>query len=227
MKEAYFTPESIEETAVQMLAELFGYSPRGRRGADQRPNLRVGSVALLVLDMQDYFLEPESHAFVPSAPAILPRIQALATAFEARGLPLFFTQHVNTPEDAGSMGRWWRQVLSADNPLSRINAALGSFNGTLIQKTQYDAFYKTDLEARLQERGVEQVVVTGVMTHLCCETTARSAFMRGFGVFFTVDGTATYNRALHVGTLRGLTHGFAEPVLAAEILAALRSTNGE
>jgi isochorismate hydrolase len=59
------------------------------------------------------------------------------------------------------------------------------------------------------------------MTHLCCETTARSAFVRGFEVFFTIDGTATYNQGFHLGTLVNLSHGFATPVLASEILSTL------
>jgi bifunctional isochorismate lyase/aryl carrier protein len=47
------------------------------------------------------------------------------------------------------------------------------------------------------------------MTHLCCETTARAAFVRGFDVFFLVDGTATYNQDYHQATLLNLAHGVA------------------
>jgi len=65
------------------------------------------------------------------------------------------------------------------------------------------------------------LAVTGVMTHLCCETTARSAFMRGFDVFFAIDGTATYTEALHRAALLNLAHGFTLPVLTEEILASL------
>jgi isochorismate hydrolase len=61
------------------------------------------------------------------------------------------------------------------------------------------------------------------MAHLCCETTARSAFVRGFEVFFVVDATATYNRQFHQSTLINLAHGFAIPVLTQEVLDALRS----
>ena len=56
------------------------------------------------------------------------------------------------------------------------------------------------------------------MTHLCCETTARSAFVRGFDVFFLVDGTATYNIEFHMSSLLTLTHGFVHPVRFQEIL---------
>jgi isochorismate hydrolase len=62
------------------------------------------------------------------------------------------------------------------------------------------------------------------MTHLCCETTARAAFTRGLQVWFTIDGTATYNEEHHFSTLLNLAHGFATPVTVTEVLAALPET---
>src|SRR4030042_1513571 len=97
--------------------------------------------------------------------------------------------------------------------------------GTLIQKSQYDAFYHTQLNELLHTSGVTQVVLCGVMTHLCCETTARSAFMHGFEVFFPVDGTATYNLAYHRASLLNLAHGFANLVFINDLLATIRADN--
>lgn len=119
------------------------------------------------------------------------------------------------------MAVWWRELLSADNPLSRIDPRLEIKNGITISKTRYDAFLDSPLEKLLREMNVRQLVICGVMTHLCCETTARSAFMRGFQVFFPVDGTATYNEAFHRASLLNLAHGFATPVLVQDILTSL------
>jgi len=83
----------------------------------------------------------------------------------------------------------------------------------LIIKSQYDAFYDTNLHEILRKNNIEQVIITGVMTHLCCETTARSAFIRGYNVFFPIDGTATYNEDFHNATLTNLAHGFANITL--------------
>jgi isochorismate hydrolase len=132
-----------------------------------------------------------------------------------------FTRHVNTPADAGMMAVWWRDVLTEQSAHSRIIQELDTSQGTLMAKSQYDAFLHTALEDILRRQGVEQVVVCGLMTHLCCETTARSAFTRGFEVFFTIDGTATYTLALQRASLLTLGHGFALPVLVDEILAAM------
>ncbi len=211
-RETYFSPESIRTKAREMMDALSAFRARH---ADIV--FRPDRAALLVLDMQDYFLREGSHAFVPSARAILPGIQSLIVSFCAANRPVIFTRHVNTDADAGMMSRWWRDLIRADAPDSAIAASLDTSKGIVIQKSQYDAFHKTDLESILKGRGVEQVVVTGVMTHLCCETTARSAFTRGFGVFFCVDGTATYSETVHRASLLNLAHGFAVPVLCEEI----------
>jgi isochorismate hydrolase len=211
-REPYFTPETIRQKARAMLDALASFRSR-------HADIIVcpERAALLVLDMQEYFLRERSHAFIPSAPAILPNLQRLIRDFTAHNRPVIFTRHVNTDEDAHMMSRWWRDLIRADSPDSAIAASLDTSKGIVIPKTQYDAFYNTPLEETLRSRGVEQVIVTGVMTHLCCETTARSAFVRGFEVFFCVDGTATYTEELHRSTLLNLSHGAAIPTVCAEI----------
>jgi isochorismate hydrolase len=219
MKQLYFTPRTIREKSGELLNRARLARPR------QKLNFVPQRSALLVLDMQRYFLEADSHAYVPSAPAIVAGIKDLAAQYSRSGLPIIFTRHINTGQNAAMMGRWWRELITADNPLSAITAGLDTSAGTLLSKTQYDAFYRTGLADLLRSKSVTQVVICGLMTHLCCETTARSAFVHGFEVFFTVDGTATYNIDFHRATLTNLTHGFAEPVLVAEILAQLQSGN--
>jgi bifunctional isochorismate lyase/aryl carrier protein len=211
-RETYFTPDTIQQKSRTMLESL---APFRARHADIV--FRPERAALLVLDMQEYFLREGSHAFIPSAPAILPNIQKLVADFSAHNRPVIFTRHINTDEDAGMISRWWTDVLRADSPDSAIVPALDTSKGIVIQKTQYDAFYTTLLEETLRGRGVQQVVVTGVMTHLCCETTARSAFVRGFNVFFCMDGTATYTEEVHRSSLSNLAHGFVIPTACDEI----------
>ncbi len=211
-REPYFTPQTLQTQAQAMLREVAFLR---ERHADLR--FEPEQAALLVLDLQSYFLHPHSHAFVPSGPAILSNIQRLIHRFCHRRRPVVLTRHLNTDENAKMMARWWRRILRPDTPLSTLVADLDCSCGQILLKSQYDAFLYTSLEDMLRRQGVDQVVITGIMTHLCCETTARSAFQRGFTVFFCVDGTATYNRALHNATLLTLSHGFAIPVLCEEI----------
>jgi bifunctional isochorismate lyase/aryl carrier protein len=213
-KELYFSPATIPAVAKEILSSVETVHRR-----DGLPRFEPGRTALLVLDVQAYFLRASSHAFIPSAAAIIPNLQALIRAFAARGRPVLFTRHTNTPADAGRMADWWSDLLAPDSPASAIIPELDTTQGIVLEKHQYDAFYQTELESILRGRGVGEVVVTGVMTHLCCETTARSAFMRGFGAYFVIDGTAAYTEAFHRAAVLNLAHGFAVPVLAEEILA--------
>jgi len=174
--------------------------------------------ALLILDMQDYFLRPESHAFVPGAPVILPRLKKLQDRFLAAGLPVVHTRHLNRPGRSGRMESWWRDLILESNPLSAVTSALNDPRVKVIVKSQYDAFYRTRLESRLRTNGVRRLAVTGVVTHLCVETTIRSAFVRGFECFLPLDGTASWDDAFYRGSVRGLCHGFALPLKINEIL---------
>jgi isochorismate hydrolase len=215
LKELYFAPHTIDTIALEMRQAAGGMAHRNRF------TLQPERSALLVLDMQANFLDASSHAFVPSAVTMLPRLSGLATAYSTCGLSVIYTRHVNTPANAGLMATWWRDLIVQDSPLSQITPEFDLSHEHVLEKSQYDAFYHTGLEALLRSRGIDQVVIGGVMTHLCCETTARAAFMHGFEVFFLVDGTATYTAAYHQASLLNLSHGFAELMLVREISDSL------
>jgi bifunctional isochorismate lyase/aryl carrier protein len=217
LKMRYFTEDSIEQKSRAMINGV-RHLVSGRA-----QEFKPGQSVLLVLDMQRYFLDESSHAFVPSATSIVPRLKGLANAYARHGRPVVFTRHMNTTNDAGMLSKWWSDVIVKDHPASEITPEFDLSRITVLGKTQYDAFFGTDLEKMLRRKGTTQVVICGVMTHLCCETTARSAFVRGFEVFFAVDGTATYDEQFHRATLLNLAHGFAVPVLTGDILAGFSS----
>ncbi|OQY27710.1 MAG: hypothetical protein B6244_09920 [Candidatus Cloacimonetes bacterium 4572_55] len=222
MKNKYFTSETIDNKSQKMLQKLEKYRKRNQI------DFLAERSALLILDMQKYFLDERSHACVPSALSIVPKIKKLADTFHDMNLPVFFTRHINIKENAKMMASWWEELLTEKNDLSEIISELEMKNSMIIKKTQYDGFYQTRLESILKEKKINQLVITGVMTHLCCETTARSAFVRGFTVFFPIDGTATYNENFHWGTLLNLSHGFAVPVLANDLQNKLKAfKNGQ
>jgi bifunctional isochorismate lyase/aryl carrier protein len=200
-KDEYFNAGNFDSLTESWLHELEHYQ--------KSQTFHPSNSALLILDMQKVFIDPSSHAFIPSAPIIIPGIQSLASLFIERGLPVIRIRHINTKENAGSMSQWWNRLIFQEDEDSQIIPELSHLETPLFVKSQYDAFYRTPLEESLKEKGVTQIIVTGVMTHLCCETTARSAFMRGFSVFFPVDGTATYNANFHRASILNLSHGFA------------------
>ncbi len=187
------------------------------------PLLCPERAALVVLDMQAFFLDPLAPAFSPSAPAIVPLIASLVDSFLRANRPVIFTRHLDRPDRPGSMSRWWRRPIVAKDPASRLIEPFCHPGGKVIGKRQYDAFHGTPLASLLRQHGTGQVVITGVMTHLCCETTARSAFVRGFEVFFPADATATTRADFHQATLLNLGHGFATLSLSADLQARFPS----
>jgi len=213
MKEAYFQPETIQSLSKQWVETYH------QKGKDLRQPFKIEEAGLLILDMQRYFLDEGSHAWVPGGQVILPGLKKLADFFRSAGRPIIATQHINNPENAGMMASWWSELILQDHELVDIEPGLGIKSQEVLQKTQYDAFLDSNLETRLNELGVKQVVVGGVMTHLCCETTARSAFGRGFEVFFLVDGTATYTQDYHQASLLNLAHGVAVITTIEQIIA--------
>ena len=163
--------------------------------------------ALFVIDMQKYFCDDDGGAYVPGADILKTKIKRLINVFINANQPIIFTRHIDTP--GSLMEKWWSENLKEDDPQSGITKDFDIANGEVIIKHQYDAFLSTDLESKLKKKGVKQVVICGVLTNLCCESTARSAFMRGFEVYFITDGTATYTKDMHDATLLNLKYGFA------------------
>ncbi len=172
--------------------------------------------------MQRFFCDESSHAYVPNAPLIAENINKLSSYCNDISIPVISTRHINNPENAGMMDKWWRDIISKDSPMCELAGNLVHKGSHIIDKPQYDAFYKTDLLDYLNNNNIDQIVITGVLTHLCCETTARSAFVHGFEVFFVVDATASYNDNFHTGAVINLSHGFAHTVLTDEIIAQLK-----
>ena len=164
----------------------------------------INHAALLILDMQDIFLNSDSHAYIPASTYIMENILGLIDLFQKHNRPIIFTKHISGKNPNSVMNRWWKNSIEENliHPVFQpyIN------HDSLLEKSHYDAFYNTNLQKKL--KGVKQIWITGVMTHLCCETTARAAFVRDFEVVFPIDATATYTKELHIGSLRALSHGF-------------------
>jgi nicotinamidase-related amidase len=143
-------------------------------------------------------------------------------------MPVVHTRHVNRDDVPRSrpLREWWPgpdDRIDAGTPAAELLPGTGRAEGEdlVVEKSTYSAFVGTGLEEALRRAGAEEVVVCGVMTNLCCETTARDAFVRGFRVFFSADATATSSRDLHEATLANMAYGFAYIVDCERLEAAL------
>ena len=216
-KTTYFTQSTIDSQSKKFLDEI-----KEMGLVNNRSQVNKNKIGLLVLDMQKYFLDPKSHAFIPSGPAIVRKIDTLVQVFKENKRPIFFTKHQNSSFSAGMMEKWWNDLIQPFSEMAELIPEIDNSIGKTITKENYDAFLGTSLELDLRSENIEQIVICGVMTHLCCESTARAAFMRNFEVFFMVDATATYSEQFHFASLLNLSHGFAKPVLSAEVINSFK-----
>lgn len=183
--------------------------------------LEKKSAALLVIDMQKFFLVEKAPGFTEGGVAILSNVERLIAAFRKARRPVIFTTHVHKDEkmDGGILAWWWKGMCMEGTPEAEIHPRLAPRpTEKVVKKNRYSAFYNTDLETVLRCLGVRDLVITGVMTNCCCETTARDAYMRDLRVFFLADATGSCQEDLHLATLKTLAYGFAYVTTTQEIL---------
>ncbi len=211
----YLDGDNMERKVSSWLSAL------GKRKT-ARLDVNRESTALLVLDMQRFFLDRESHAFLPSARSLLPNINELIGGMRKIGVPVYYTVHAqSSKEDDGMMGRWWNDVVRP-GPWSQLCSALDHQDEMIIQKPRYSAFHSTGLLEELGGEGVESVVVCGVMTHVCCLSTVTDAFIHDLRPFLVMDGTASVTENLHLSALRIIDHAYGEVLTCQEIMSRLQ-----
>ncbi len=176
----------------------------------QGPDLSAS--ALAVIDMQRYFLEEEADAYLGAPASLMRNVIGLTDAFRRAGRPVVFTRHAHRRgSDAGQMGRWWdgRLPWEGERQSELVDGIAPRDGELLITKERYSAFEGTGLEAWLRERGVQTLVLCGVMTNLCVETSARHAFMKEIQPVVVEDACASSSRKLHRASIANLEYGFA------------------
>ncbi len=152
--------------------------------------------ALMNIDLQDCFVR-DSPVFAPDGPAVVERLNRLSAACREAGIAVIHTRLVLRPDgsDLGLLGETSppaRAGLFNDGaPSAQLDEELVVRDGDIIlDKPRFGAFFGTDLEEILRRRGIDTLIIGGVVTNVCCETTAREAMQREFRVFFLGDGTA-------------------------------------
>jgi len=214
---AYATPATLPRKTAVWLKKIAPFN-------QHMLQLQPRQAALLVIDMQQFFLDPESSTFTCGGPAILPNIRQLVSAFRQAGRPVIYTRHVHHPDgsDAGIMGWWWEGRCLEGTPESNIHPDLQPLpHEKVVLKHRYSAFYNTDLEIVLRGLRIEDLVITGIMTNMCCESTARDAYFRDYRIFFPADATGSVTEEMHLASLLNLAFGFARVTTTAELLKAV------
>ena len=192
--------------------------------------------ALINVDMQRCFVEGTPLA-APEGLALVGRVNELASACREAGAVVVHTRGWMKKDrsDVGVMAEivppFIVDLYTEGEPSAELHDALEVASTDLIlDKTRYGAFHATDLEATLRARGVDTVVISGIATNICCETTAREAAQHDFRVYFLSDGTATKEMngvaadELQRATLANLGMVFAQIATIGELVEKLQSS---
>ena len=186
--------------------------------------------ALIVIDMQNAFVAEGAPLETPGARTMLPRLERLIRFAREHRIPLVWTQSDHRPPYGGLMLRKFPVILeqrvlwsgepSFDMYPKMLQPEEGAHEYRIV-KHKFDAFFETDLDAILRYHGVDTVIVTGTATNACCESTARTAFMRDYQVAFPSDANATFDSAMHDATLRNIELLFGRVMTTDELLAEM------
>jgi nicotinamidase-related amidase len=211
--EPYITTGTIEGKAKTWLEKISDFN-------QHKMQINREKSALLVIDMQNFFLDPASPTFTCGGLAILPALKDLIDTFRQAERPVIYSCHVHHPDhlDSGIMGWWWKGMCIEGSPESEVHDSIAPLPGEkIILKHRYSAFYNTDLDTILRCLKIEDLVISGIMTNMCCESTARDAYYRDYRVFFPADGTGSINEEMHLASLLNLAFGFAYITTVKEI----------
>src|SRR5688572_25703117 len=195
--------------------------------------LEPARTALIIVDMQRYFTQPSfpfTDLFEKMSPGVcsgylrrvrenvIPSIRRLLDHFRKNGSLVVFTAVGTETQDGSDLAGWARALDEAGlsllgtrihppvgDPSWQVDPALEPLPGEIvINKLPAGTFATTDLAEQLRRRGVDRVVVTGVVTDVCVSTTAREAADRSFKVVVVSDACTTFSEKLHQANLETL-----------------------
>ena len=185
---------------------------------------KTGRIALLVHDMQRYFLAAYDAQAAPIAPAIAHLARLLAHA-RALGIPVFYTAQRGDQDrrDRGLQADLWGPGMRASHEHEAIVEALAPAAGDhVLVKHRYSAFQRSNLDALMRARGRDQLLIAGVYAHIGVLSTATEAFQRDIQPFVAADAVADFSRADHDMALHWIARTCGVPLTTDRILEALQ-----
>ncbi len=198
---------------------------------DLAQKIAIPHTAVLVIDMQNAHCAegypPDIEVDKTMVRAMIPRLQQFLTQARRKNVTIIFIRAVMNEGDFSApikelcirhYGRELAYCMKGSWEIESIPEIQPEANEIVIEKTRYSAFVKTDLDARLRELGIVTLIVTGVGTNVCVETTCRDGFMRDYYIVVPNDLAATLSEELHRGALINLERWFAAVTSSAELL---------
>jgi ureidoacrylate peracid hydrolase len=222
----YAAPESIRDRVLRRQGKPFAHE-----------TIDASRTALVVVDMQNYFVAEGHPGEVPMARAIVPAINRLARDLRAAGGTVLWIQttavgglekwgnhhkHMLTPERA----KVRLAGLDENSEGFKLYPKLEVLPGDLrVKKVKYSAFIEgsSDIDAQLKKRGIETLLITGTVTNVCCESTGRDAMMLDYRVIMVSDGNASHSDEEHAASLNNFQVFFGDVMTSEEVLQRLQA----
>lgn len=226
---------------IEISQQALDLSLRRRGRVQPYTSIEPARTALLVVDLQTGFVAPGALAEIPVACAIVPNVNRLARALRGAGglvvwivstygagaerdWPSFFN-YVTT----GEMSERFRLAFAPGRPEHALWHELDRQPAdVVVSKNRMTPFADPArvLETLLRERGIGMVLVTGTVTNVCCESTARDAAMRDFKTVMVSDANASRNDDEHNATLSIFLQAFGGVLTTEEAVAMIKAGAG-
>ncbi|MDP6706309.1 MAG: isochorismatase family cysteine hydrolase [Alphaproteobacteria bacterium] len=199
---------------------------------------RLEAPALVVVDMQNDFVREGAPLEVPDARATIPAHQALIRRFRELERPIVYTKFLSTPYPS-LLWNWsevcapptkccWKGHMRGYGDMNReldcsdvIDEIYPETDDLIVEKHGYGAFHGTPLDNMLRVLEVRSLVVTGTVTQICVEETAREAFHYGYRTTLVADAVSSFEPELHAATLKNFAMKFGWAMRSDEALALL------
>jgi ureidoacrylate peracid hydrolase len=203
-----------------------------QRGKLNRYDTIVGpQTALVVIDLQNVFMEPGAAVEVPVAREIVPNVNRLAAATRKAGGKVVWVQMtLNDQERSWSVffaGEQRREAFKEMQRGSHGHALWPKLevkaDDLIVEKRRYSAFIQgsSNLDQVLRGFGIDTVVIAGTLTNVCCESSARDAMMLNYKVVFVSDANAATSDAEHNATLGTILRVFGDVATTDEAVTRL------
>ena len=220
----YSVPASVQDRVVSRMGKLLAHD-----------TIEAGRTALVVVDMQNYFCAQGFPAEVPLSREIVPAINRMAGAMRGAGGTVVWVQTTAV----GALERWGNfqtRMLTPERQAKRLAGLDDASEGFMlfpglevlpgdirVKKVKYSAFIagSSDIDAQLKARGIDTVLITGTLTNVCCESSARDAMLLDYKAIMLSDGNATLTDEEHAGALNTFMMFFGDVMTTDEAIRRL------
>ncbi|HYM90569.1 MAG TPA: isochorismatase family cysteine hydrolase [bacterium] len=175
--------------------------------------------ALIVVDMQNDFVDPRGSLCVGTARATVPAIARLCTFARAHGLTVVYTQDWHRPDDP-EFALWGAHAVAGTWGAEIVPDLAPRPEDLVVRKLRYDAFYGTSLDHELRQRRIAAVIVTGTVSNICVLHTAGSAALRWLQVIVPVDAVSALTEFDQQAALRQIAFLYRGTLTQSENIVA-------